>query len=631
MKFRIKELEDLVKHHRSLYYNYLPQIDDDEFDALEDELRTLDPKNKVLLQVGAPISDDSHWIKIKHEIPMHSLDKFNYLNEVQEWCSKYIKSQFCVQEKLDGISISAEYVNGNLSRVLTRGGGDEGEDITRNAIKVKGIKTVLNSNFTGFFRGEIMLLEQDYIDYNKKAELNGWNLAKNKRNGASGLARRLSGDGAEFLTAMFYTVVGVDFKTNFDMMNHLSTNLELLTPNYFLVNAKQLSTLYSEYENSKRDSLKYEIDGLVIKIDNIDESAKIDDEGTSNPKSQRAWKFAAKGAVSPLLRVEGEFGVGGNITPVGTIKPVQIGDVTVSRVSLHNWPMVKDMDLRIGSLILVERANDVIPKVIRVISNDNTTPIEIPTHCPVCKEEVEFNGKLLTCYNDNCYGIISGKIQKWITNLEVDNFGTSIIDPLVYSGKIKTIADLYSLKDSDISKLDRQGERSAEKALVNLHAKKSVTLATLIGSLNIRSFGVTLATQIVENGFNTLEKIFNLTIKDLIALDGFEVRRANDIINGINLNKELIQKMSTILNIKEPASQNFAGKTICITGKLQNPKKYYEDLIINSGYQYADSVSSDLDYLVVEDINGSSSKLQKAKKLNIKIITESDLLNLIKI
>lgn len=630
MKYRIKELEDLIKHHKHLYYNELPQISDLEYDALEEELRSLDPDNEVFKIVGAPIADDSKWVKVKHKIPMHSLDKRNTHQEMIEWCNKYlIKKSYCVQEKLDGISVSVEYQDGRLVQMLTRGGGDEGEDITRNAIKMKGVPTQLPTDFTGFLRGEVMMLKSDWEEYNKIAEENDWSIAKNPRNGASGIARRLSGEGSEYLTAMFYTIVGEEFDTYSEMMNYISKVLSLEAPNFKTCNLQELRDWYDEYEASIRDSLDYEIDGMVIKIDSITQSNNIDKDVKEGkkPKSQMAWKFESSGASTTLIGVDADLGVVGNLTPVGIVEPVEVGGVTISRVSLHNWPMIKEMNLKIGSKVRLIRANDVIPKVVGVIS-DGHTEIIPPTNCPKCGEGLVENGKFISCENTDCEGLLAGKIQKWITKMGVDNFGPSIINQLVEAGTVSSVADLYKLQEFDIAVLDRQGDRSAEKALTNLHAKKQTTLANLIGALNIKSFGTSLATVIVENGFDTLDKVFKMKPEDLIKIDGFEEKRATDICYGIQKNKELLKELSNIMTIGSTASKT-AGPKICITGKLSRPKKYYQNLLESNGYQYARSVSKDLAYLVADNPAGSSSKIKKAKRYKIPIISETELESMI--
>ena len=635
---RVIELMKIIRYHRDLYYNGHPEIEDDEFDALVDELKDLDPTNVVLNEVGAPVADDSNWEKASHNIPMTSLDKVNTIEELQKWGKTRYVRWYNVQEKLDGGSVSADYVDGKLVQVLTRGRGAEGEIITRNAVNFQGVKRRLPTKFTGSLRGEVMFFANDFAAYNEAARKNGWRVYKNMRNGANGLARRTNGNGVKHLRVLFYEIVGnVSFGSHFEKMNYIRKRLGLWTPWYARVQFPGLVRIYKEYSSSKRENLPYEIDGLVIKVDSHDEAETIEDtlqksnRATANPKSQVALKFASETRVTTILAIAADFGLGGTVTPVAEVEPVKIGGVTVSRASIHNWPMVEALNIKVGGKVLIKRANDVIPQVVRML-DDVGTSVAVPTHCPKCNQPLEARHKAIRCGNNDCHGVISGQIRNWVNKIGVKHFGMStLIEPLVAAGKLRTVADLYKLDEADIGPM--VGKGYAKKGLANLLKKLDIELHILVGSIGIDDFGRGRAELLTKAGYDTLDKLLTVQIPDMTKVAGIGTGIATAAYTGLRLNEALLRELLTVLVVKAPrvAVQGgiLQGKTFCITGSLTQKKAVYEDMILNNGGGYETSLKSNVTHLIAADPGGNSSKLQKARKKGTQVIGEDDLRKLI--
>lgn len=615
---RLDTLVKTIRYHRDLYYNGDPEITDEEFDAYVDELRAIDPKHPVLSEIGAPVVSTT-FETVKHQIPMGSLDKVNTEDEMGLWWELSIEdghsTNALVEEKLDGISISTRYQNGKLVQAITRGGGTEGEDITRNVLKMKTPKT-LSQPFTGHLRGEVVFLEEDFQAYNKEAAEKGWTTFKNKRNGASGLSRRTSGEGCEYLTILYYDMHPFDMstKTEYDKMLYIEYMLKVPVPFYKVVSLSELILLYKEYGDTTRSTLSYDIDGLVVK------ALKHD--------AQVAWKFASETRVTTLISVSADFGLGGRITPVAEIMPVDIGGVTLNRASLHNWDMVSDMGLKAGCKVLIARNNDVIPQIVRRL-DDEGTYIFPPTICTKCQSHLSKVGKYLSCDNRSCPGVVAGAIRKWILELEVDYFGTAMIDALVASKHLTKITDLYTIQEADIAPV--VGKGMAKRALQNLHAKKDIYLYTMLGAMSIPLLGTSLSKRLYDEGYDTLDKILNATIAQLATVDGFGIERSTQVWRELKILDPLLRELTQYVTLKSAVkiTGTLTGKSFCITGSLSKPKAYFQERIETLGGTYVDSLSKGVTYLIAADKTGTSAKLEKARKYGTTVIDESDLLGML--
>lgn len=362
MKDRIKYLEDQITKHSNYYYNSESKISDASFDEMTDELAKIDPSNVILSKVGAPVGDDDGWKKAKHDIPMGSLNKVSSKQAMDAWIDRYINDNdvFFI-EKIDGLSIEILYEDGKLISAISRGDGIWGDEISSNVRKMHGVKETLPLLFTGSLRGEIILTKENYRKH--------FSDKSNVRNTAAGVSRRLDGEGSEHLSIIFYQAIGnVELETEMEQLSYLKENLGLTTPNYGAYepssnNAKEyIDSIYTEYSKSIREELDYEIDGLVIKINNL---SKQDEQGITDnrPKGAIAYKFPHDMKETILRDVVWQVGNSGRIVPIAVFDEILLAGAMVERASLHNIGRIKELGILIGDKILVSRRNDVIPHI----------------------------------------------------------------------------------------------------------------------------------------------------------------------------------------------------------------------------------------------------------------------------
>lgn len=625
---RIEELVEKISEANKAYYNRQPEISDEEYDALKDELKDLDPENDLLFAVGAEVEEKSHWEKMQHQIPMSSQDKVNTIDELVAWTnSRQVGGDLCWQEKLDGISLSLNYEDGKLVSAVTRGNGVVGENIYRNAVKMQGVPTTLPNHpqYTGSVRGEVVMYKDVWEKHFPDKS--------NPRNAASGIARRLTEGGQEHLT-----VVAYDMTNPLPYVKEESVKLKLLetmgfnTPAHEVGNVDLISYFYSQYENNLRANLPYEIDGFVIKVNSLDEQKALgyhSDDATHNPKGQVALKFAHEMRESKIEDVTWEVGLTGRLTPLAHITPVHVAGVIVSKASLQNWATIQKVGVRIGSRCLVSRRNDVIPYIEKALDS-GTSDIEAPTECPKCDTAVVWNGQYIQCENDECR--VTGNIQKWVNLLEMDGIGPKVIEALVEAELVTTAADLYRLTPKQVENLERMAERSAEKVVEAVQDKTSCTLPVFMAGLNIPNCGRRVFKNFVAQGHDTVDKILALKRTEMERIPGIGESKAKDVYEGIRKRSNLITDLLQFVSIEDaapkPSGGTLDGLSFCFTGKMDNPRGELEQLAEANGGTVR-SVSKELTHLVIADPNSNSSKAVKARKLGIKLISEQEFLGMI--
>ena len=620
---RIKELQAQVEYHQHLYYNAQPEISDEEFDELWDELRLLDPNNEVFSKVGSDF--DTSLNKVRHVIPMNSQAKVTNSAEFTKWARKIGYDLFITQFKLDGISVELQYFNGKFKFGVTRGDGLVGDDISNNIQKMKSFVPEVNLEFTGAVRGEIILsadiFEKKYPD------------AKNSRNMASGITKRKDGKGSEDLTIIAYDAISKNpdykFKNELSKIEWLKTHQFKVVDSHNFKSIKEVVEYRDEVMTSIRTQLNFDIDGLVIKGKDID----LEDMKRARPSKQIAFKFDPEEIESTLIDVEWSES-GANYTPIGIIAPVLIAGTTVQRASLANPNLVKELNLKIGSKVIVSKRGDIIPKIERVIQTPaNAKIVQVPTTCNACNTQLIDEGTRLYCPNKDCSKRAYHRLLKWIRKLEVKNFGELILKQLFDAGKVEKIADLYHLKVSDLSKLDRVGERSAQKALNNLLAVKEIPLAKFVGGFDLENIGESLVEKIVEAGYDTLEKIRNATVHDLTRVELFADITANQFHKEFHalyfeMQKALETNKITIRR-RKMENNKLEGLTFCFTGKLETmTRNEANGLVTENGGTPKNGVVKDLSYLVTNSTE-QTSKLVKAQGQGSKIITEEEFLAMI--
>jgi len=621
---RVLELEEKIAKASNEYYNGVPTISDEEFDALKDELKDLSPLSAQASAVGAPISGNSNWDKLEHQIPMGSQDKINNIKDLSDWLAGRklnVNHELCVQEKLDGISISLNYAEGLLESAVTRGNGTIGENIFKNVLKMKGVRPSLAEKFTGSIRGEIVLLKSDWQKYMPELA--------NPRNAASGIARKTTSGGQEHLTVMCYDLVSDNLEFDFEIqkINKIKI-LGLMTPNCIVCAASGVEEIYKDYESIARSKLDYEIDGLVLKLNNIQGQLSLGNAGndsTGNPRGQVALKFSHEMRESIVNKISWQIGLTGRVTPVAEFKPVKIAGVNVSKASLHNVSNLRKLGVRVGSRILVSRRNDVIPFVERVLEGQ-AKDVVIPKFCPDCENPLKESGEYIICENESCG--IAGSIEKWINVTEIENIGPSVVSTLVNALLVSKPGDLYKLSAKQLEALDRMGQRSAEKIVKCISAKKELPLHLFLAGLNIPNCGRRVFKNIISSGYDSLEKIQSLSVEQVKSIQGLGESVATAVVLGLKKKEDVIKDLldSGVSAVAQVAANSVLdGKSFCFSGAMTMPRSDLEKLVANNGGQVK-SVSKELTFLVVADPNEVTSKITKAKKLGVNIISEQDFL-----
>lgn len=623
---RIQELETKILKARTDYYNHQPTVSDKVFDAWVDELKTLDPKNKAVTAIGAPVGP-SEWKKAKHQIPMGSLNKVNTPEELTKWAEDVgcgSGDKFVVTEKLDGLSIEVIYENGKLVQGITRGDGETGEDITVNVAKMGGVKSQLNCNFTGSLRGEIIMKKSIHQKYFADKA--------NPRNAASGTSKRLDGVGVEHLDILFYQALGdVEFETEQQQFLWLAVDMDLQTPNWVVLrDDAKINAYWRKYQDEKRDKLDYDIDGLVVRVDDLAQQLALG-EHDLRPKGAMAFKFDNETRESVIREIVWQVGNSGRLTPVATIDPVTLVGATVTRASIYNLAYIEELGLSVGATVLVARANDVIPRIEELIKGTGTIE-SAPTSCPQCGGQVVMQGENLVCTNTAaCPAQVVGRIKNWIKELNLLEWGDTLVEKLVTSGKVKTVADLYTLTVDDIANLDRMGQKSAQKCHDILWANKEVSLEVFLGALSIPMIGQSTIKTIMNAGCDTLEKFGQLEAEHFEQVPGVGPVKAEFLAEGLWSNKDLILKiLENGVTIKEKVEGTLTGKSVCFTGTMTTKRPVLEKMVADAGGDVKSSVGKSLTYLVIADVNSTSSKAVAARKFGTKLISEDEFLDLVK-
>ena len=668
-KKEIKEkhvsLKNEINHHNFLYHNKdQPEITDNEYDQLFQELLKLENDYVFLDKSDSPTSrvGDTPQSDLKeffHEAPMLSLDNAfepEDLYDFEKRTFNKIKKQtlfYSCEPKIDGVAVSLIYEKGKFLKAGTRGDGEQGEDITHNVKTIKQIPLMLNGKNHPDkieIRGEIYCEKTAFDKFNKEYAKSGQKTFANPRNFVAGSIRQLNPEiaAARPLKIQLHSLGYVDqknfFKSHQEMLNtFLSWNLPI-NPDTELVNSIEEVISYCDRLTNKREALNYEIDGVVIKIDDVFLQQELGFSSRS-PKWSIAKKFKAEEGTTEVLSVNFQMGRTGALTPVANLKPVKLGGVTISNATLHNMDEVERLDIRIGDFVKVKRAGDVIPKVIKVEKNkrnNKTQKIKQPTHCSSCSRPIAFfegltpNLDLARLKNEDhsCYGYSQFKetLKHFVSRqaMDIDGLGSKTIDQMVDKGIIKSIKDLYLLKKESFRDLDGFAEKSINNLLSSINKSKNIKLSNFIYALGIKEIGLETSKNLSKR-FLTIENIYSATVDDFISVDDIgEVASSN--LHAFFSDKSNIKFLKEIINLgfkleaEKVLSRNskIEDKKIAITGKLSSIsrdelKSKLEDL----GVKVVNSISKNTDYVIVGSDAGS--KLAKAKALNIEIIPDEDL------
>ncbi len=622
-KEKIEYLVKEISRHRYLYYNAQPEISDAKYDALEDELRGLDPDNPILFKIGVDSSE--LFTKREHIIPMSSQDKVTNPPEFTKWARKCNYTTFLIQFKLDGISIELQYENGVLKYAITRGDGKIGDDVSANVIKMKGFVPKLKVSFSGAVRAEILMFHDIYEEK--------YNQMQNCRNAAGGIVRRKDGVGSGDLNLVYYDAIALDDKVQFESeikkVKWLQEQGFPTIKTKIVHSVKEVIDTREYVMDSLRDTLEYDIDGLVIKGNTID----LEDMKRVRPMTQIAFKFQAEEIETVLLDVEWSLS-GHNYTPVAIVETVKLMGTNVSRASLANPNLIDELKLKIGSEVMISKRGDIIPKIERVLGTpSDAKDIVVPDTCEVCKTQLVNEGTRLYCPNELCPKRLYHRLIKWISKLNVKHFSEKLmLSKLFDTGKLQKIVDFYDLKVSDLTIFEGVKETSAKKALDNLFRVKEVLLATFVAGFDIENMGEQLVQRVVDAGFDTLEDIKDVSVYELSRIDGFAETTAHYLINGVNT---LYQDMLDVLNTNKIKikGKKMGGKleslSFCFTGKLNTMNRAEaEHLVAEHGGIAKSGVVKGLSYLVTNSTE-KTAKYVKAQGQGTKIISEQEFLDMI--
>jgi len=625
---RVNELEAEIKRHQKLYYNGEPEISDEEFDALWDELESLDPGNPLLKAVGTDRSE--RWPKSPHRMTMGSLSKATDPESFLAWATKVQYPLYLVQYKLDGASMELQYDEGHFVRGVTRGDGVIGDDITPNVAKMNGVPKELPEPFTGAVRGEVLMSRRMHdAKYADKA---------NCRNAANGLMKRKDGVGAEDLDIICYDAVsslatGTPFDTERKKIAWLERMGFKVVPTVECESPEAVIAYRAKIMDIRPD-LEYDIDGLVVKGDRIDR----EDASKLRPELQIAFKFSPEEAVTTLREVEWSES-GATVTPIGIVEPVRLAGTTVQRANLANPDMIRSMDLRIGSKVVITKRGEIIPKIESLVENPpDAVQIEIPTHCSLCSAELIDEGTRLYCPNPACPGKAYHRLEKWLSVIDIKDLGSALLKRLFDSGKVTRIPDLYRLSVQDLLAFERMGEKSAQKIIRNVHARNEVSLSDFIAGFDIEGIGVLMADKLIAAGIDTLDKLFAASPSDFEKIDGFAEITARSLYEGLRVVEKDMRELAEQGYVRIlPAARSsgeeaagVAGKSFCFTGELESIKRSEaEKLVRAAGGTVKSSVTKDLDYLVTNDPTSGSEKNRKAQEFSIPVIDETQFLALL--
>jgi DNA ligase (NAD+) len=632
--------EILIEAKKAYYTGGKPIMDDATYDTLEEILRKKLPYHRIFTKTGTT-HFNSGFDKKNHQMPMGSLNKVNKIDDLVHYfeLKKITKNQnFVIQPKCDGISLEIIYHNGNLVHAITRGDGQIGDVITQNVAKMKNVILNLNNNFTGSVRCEIVMLNDDFNILNqliKKDTLQtneevSEGFYSNSRNAVSGISQRLDGKYCEYCSLyavdLYSSEVLSNIPTEIDKINFLKNNGLISVENLLCQDFDQVEEIYQKFLNYNRKNYPFEIDGLVIKINDLKLQHQL---GTKNnrPQGQVAYKFPSRSSQTRIINVDWQVGPMGTITPVAQVDPIEISGAIITFASLANYDLIKEKNINIDDIVEVQRRGDVIPHVEKVVSKVTPGYLLSPTNCPSCGSKLIEDKKYLKCPNiKNCPAQILGSLKLFCDILEIKGISDKTIAKLWQLNLIRLPGDFYNLKVSDFENIFGLGTKSGTNVVNAIQAKKTLTLKQVLNASIIPNFSSKRILQLINSGYNTQDKIINITISQLEALPGIQTTLAHKIYQGIQDRKNFIESIlsQVILKTENSKNENLAikGFIFAITGTLSIPRKELEDKIISLGGKITSSVTSNTDYLITNESKSNSGKFISAQKYGTKIINE---------
>ncbi|MDR0314502.1 MAG: NAD-dependent DNA ligase LigA [Oscillospiraceae bacterium] len=647
-KLRALELTDMINYYSQKYYEQDdPEIDDFEFDKLMHELISIEEEFPSLLKPDSPThrvggKADGQFTSVVHEVRMESLqDAFS--EEELDSFDKRVKSvnisaRYVVEPKIDGLSVSLEYTDGVFVRGSTRGDGDIGEDITANLRTIQAIPLKLKKKIPFIeVRGEVYMPTRSFIDLVEKQELNGEIPFKNPRNAAAGSLRQknskvTAGRKLDIFVFNIQRMDGMIVETHMSSLDFLKSLGFKVIPFYESFSSMEEVKSMIKTIGEKRGTLAFGIDGAVVKVDDFEVRKKLG--STSKfPKWAVAFKYPPEEKITKVERIDVNVGRTGALTPVAILTPTLVAGSTVSRAVLHNEDNIAQKDIRVGDTVIVRKAGDIIPEVLKSLEHEqDSVPFEMPMKCPSCSSPVrrEEGEAAVRCNNPQCPAQLLRVLIHFCSrdSMDIEGLGEAVLRTLVAKDMINTPSDIYRLKAEDIAALERLGEKSANNLIEAIEQSKSNDLYRLITALGIRHVGQKGA-KLLEQRFYTLPAIMEASADEMAQIEGFGSIMASSVRYYFDLpqSKKLVQELEEFgVNIKSKKTvkgSRFAGKVFVLTGSLPNySRAQATELIESFGGKASSSVSKKTDYVLAGDDAGS--KLAKARELGIKVITEDE-------
>ncbi|MCG2062386.1 NAD-dependent DNA ligase LigA [Staphylococcus epidermidis] len=653
VKKRVEKLHDLLNQYSYEYYvQDNPSVPDSEYDKLLHELIEIEEKYPEFKSTDSPTvrvggEAQSSFEKVNHDTPMLSLGNAFNEEDLRKFDQRIRDSigqvEYMCELKIDGLAVSLKYENGRFVQGLTRGDGTTGEDITENLRTIHAIPLKIKEPLNFEVRGEAYMPRRSFIHLNNEKEENGEQPFANPRNAAAGSLRQLDSKLAakRKLSVFLYSVNDL---TEFNATTQ-SEALEELDQLGFKTNQERerVSDIegvlnYIEKWTGKRESLSYDIDGIVIKVNDLSQQEEMGYTQKS-PRWAIAYKFPAEEVITKLLDIELSIGRTGVVTPTAILEPVKVAGTTVSRASLHNEDLIHERDIRIGDSVVIKKAGDIIPEVVKSILDRRPNESEIyhmPTHCPSCGHElVRIEGEVaLRCINPKCQAQLIEGLIHFVSRqaMNIDGLGTKIIHQLYENQLIKDVADIFYLKEEDLLPLERMGKKKVDNLLLAIEKSKEQSLEHLLFGLGIRHLGVK-ASQVLAERYETMDQLFKVTESELIEIQDIGDKLAQSVVTYLENSdiRSLIEKLSNknvnmsykgIKTTEIDGHPDFSGKTIVLTGKLeQMTRNEASEWLKMQGAKVTNSVTKSTDIVIAGADAGS--KLAKAEKYGTEIWTEA--------
>ena len=657
-KRKIERLRKLIRHHETLYYvQDQPAISDREYDLLMRELQDLEEKfpesvtpDSPTQRVGGKVA--KRFTAVAHKTPMLSLDNAFSVDELKEFHQQVVKGlenvssediEYFVELKFDGLAVTLTYENGVFIQGATRGNGKEGEDITANLRTIKSIPLNISTDKEKYgtleVRGEVFMRRESFRELNKSREADGEAPFANPRNAAAGSLRLLdSSITAKRKLDIFVYGMGstepMPFKSHDEIQAALKNLGFKLNTNRHVCGSIEEVLPYIEKWQMEKDTLGYDVDGLVIKVNSLEYQKKLG--ATSKfPRWAVAYKYEAEKAETEVGDIICQVGRTGAITPVAILKPVYVSGSTVSRATLHNEDEIRKKDIRIGDRVLIEKAGEIIPRVVEVIKSKakRGTPFKMPVKCPDCQSTLlrPEEEAILRCVNYDCPAQFKERLFHFASRnaMDIDHFGPAIIEQLVDKGWVKNFSDLYKLDPQNVARLERMAEKSAQNLIEAIEKSKSAGLARLLHALGIRHVGQRAA-MILARHFHSMTKLQNAKQEDLefvMEIGGTVAESLAVYFKQISNQEEIKRLAECGVEVEitgESVGTALSGKQFVLTGSLESlTRDEAKEKIAALGGRVTSTVSKKTDYVVVGTDPGS--KVEKAKKLGIEVVTEKKL------